>query len=146
MRDLSFTIDAVVHGTGKDREGTITAGGEMIRYSAPAAMGGKGVGANPETLLISAVTACYSLTLLYFLQKKRLAVTELAVKTEGIVSGHPQKHRYDKIIVNPTVHGGERARFEEYQTAAAQARDNCFIGQTVAKGQVAYEVGSVKIA
>jgi len=145
MADLSFTIDAVVHGTGKDREGTITAGDEMIRYSTPASMGGKGVGASPETLLISAVTACYSLTLLYYLQKKRLAVTELAVKTEGIVSGHPQKHRYARIIVNPTVHGGKRARFEEYRAAAAEARDNCFIGQTVAAGQVAYEVGAVEI-
>lgn len=145
MTDLSFTIDAVVHCTGKDCEGTITAGGEMIRYSAPVEMGGKGVGANPETLLISAVTACYSLTLLYFLQKKRLAVTELAVKTEGIVSGYPQNLRYDKIIVNPTVHGGERARFEEYRTAAAEARDSCFIGQTVAARQVAYKVGAVEI-
>lgn len=145
MTDLDFTIDAVVHGTGKDREGTITAGDEVIHYSAPEEMGGKGVGANPETLLISAVTACYSLTLLYFLQKKRLAVTELAVKAKGIVTGHPQKLRYDRIIVSPTVHGGERARFEEYRTAAAEARDSCFIGQTVAAGQVLYKVGAIAI-
>lgn len=145
MADLSFTIDAVVHGTGKEREGTITADGERIRYSVPAAMGGKGVGASPETLLISAVTACYSLTLLYYIQRKRLLVTELSVKTEGIVSGHPQKHRYAKIIVNPTVHGGEPSRLEEYRAAAVEARDNCFIGQTVAAGQVVYEVGAVEI-
>lgn len=145
MTNLSFTIDAIVHGAGKDCEGTITAGSEVIRYSAPATMGGKGIGANPETLLISAVTACYSLTLLYLLQKKRLAVSELAVKTEGIVSGHPQKLRYDKITVNPTVRGGERARFDEYRATAAEARDSCFIGQTVAAGQVMYELGTVKI-
>jgi len=145
MEDLSFTIDAVVHGTGKEREGTITVGGQMIRYSVPDSMGGKGVGASPETLLISAVTACYSLTLLYYLQRKRLPVTNLAVRTEGIVSGHPQKHRYAKIIVNPTVHGGERERVEEYRAAAAEARNECFIGQTVAAGQVVYEVGVVEI-
>ncbi len=145
MADLSFTIDALVHGSGKDREGAITANGETIRYSVPATMGGKGVGMSPETLLLGAVTACYSLTLLYYLQRKRLAVTELAIKTEGIVTGHPQNDRYARIIVNPTVHGGERARLEEYRAAAVEARDNCFIGQTVAAGQVAYEVGTVEI-
>lgn len=146
MTDVHFTIDAVVRGTGKDREGMIIAGDEKIRYSAPAPMGGKGTGANPETLLISAVTACYSLTLLYLLQKKRLAVSELAIKTEGIVDGHPQKHRYAKIIVNPTVHGGDDSQLKEYQVAATEAHDKCFIGQTVAKGQVAYEVGKVAVA
>lgn len=145
MADLSFTIYAVVHGTGKDREGSITADGETIRYSVPAKMGGKGVGTSPESLLISAVTACYSLTLLYYLQRKRLAVTELAIQTEGIVTGHPQNDHYARIIVNPTVHGGERARLEEYRAATIEARDNCFIGQTVAAGQVVYEVGAVEI-
>jgi peroxiredoxin-like protein len=124
----------------------IIAGDERIRYSAPESMGGKGTGANPETLLISAVTACYSLTLLYLLRKKRLAVSELAVKTEGIVDGHPQKHRYAKIIVNSTIHGGDGSQCNEYRAVATEAHDKCFIGQTVAKGQVAFEVGKVTVA
>lgn len=146
MTDVHFTIDAVVNGTGRELEGMIFAGDEKIRYSAPESMGGKGTGANPETLLISAVTACYSLTLLYLLRKNRLAVSELAVKTEGIVDGHPQKHRYAKIIVNPTIYGGDGSQLKEYRAVATEAHDKCFIGQTVAKGLVAYEVGEVAVA
>ena len=58
-----------------------------VPYSAPGSMGGKGVGASPETLLISAVTACYSLTLLAYLQKRRLPYREIEVKTEGMSPG-----------------------------------------------------------
>jgi organic hydroperoxide reductase OsmC/OhrA len=109
-------------------------------------MGGKGVGASPETLLLSAVTACYSLTLLAYLQKRRLPCSNVEVKTEGVVTGFPQNDKYAKIIVNPAVNGGDSARQKEYQDAAAEAREHCFIGQTVAAGGVAYELGSVTIS
>lgn len=44
-------------------EGELTLGGKPITCSAPAVMNGRGVGTNPEELLVSAVAACYSLTL-----------------------------------------------------------------------------------
>ncbi len=144
--DLSFTIHAVIAGVGRDAEGTILVDGERVRYSAPSSMGGKGVGASPETLLISAVTACYSLTLLHHLRKHRLPLVELAIRTQGIVNGHPRHHRFARIIVNPTIRGGDPARDDEYGSAASEARDHCFIGQTVAAGGVAYEVGAVEVA
>jgi organic hydroperoxide reductase OsmC/OhrA len=108
-------------------------------------MGGKGVGASPETLLISSVTACYSLTLLAYLQKRRLPYVDVVVKTEGIVTGFPQHDTYAKIVLNPAIQGGATSRQKEYQDAAEEARDHCFIGQTVAAGGVAYEVGDVTI-
>ena len=112
MADLSFFITATVKGTGKDREGVISVDGHSIRFSAPASMGGKGAGASPETLLISAVTACYSLTLLYCLQKRRLPVTEIAVSTEGVVTGFPQHDKYARIVVSPVFRGGDAASID----------------------------------
>lgn len=145
MADLNFFIESTISGSGKDREGVISVDGQEVRYSGPASMGGKGVGASPETLLISAVTACYSLTLLAYLQKRRLPYVHVVVKTEGIVAGFPQHDTYAKIIVNPVIHGGDPSQQKEYQDAAAEARDHCFIGQTVAAGGVAYEVGTVTV-
>lgn len=112
MADLSFFITATVKGIGKDREGVISVDGHSIRFSAPASMGGKGAGASPETLLISAVTACYSLTLLYYLQKRRLPVTEVAVSTEGVVTGFPQHDKYARIVVSPVFRGGDAASID----------------------------------
>ncbi len=146
MADLSFFIDATARGTGKDREGVISVDGHSVRFSAPASMGGKGAGASPETLLISAVTACYSLTLLAYLQKRRLPYSEIAVRTEGVVTGFPQHDTYARIIVSPVFHGGDAARQEEYRAVAIEARDNCFIGRTVAAGGTAYDVGAVAFA
>ncbi len=146
MPDLSFFIDATVRGAGKDREGVISVDGQSVRFSGPASMGGKGVGASPETLLISAVTACYSLTLLAYLQKRRLPYLQVSVRTEGVVSGFPQHDTYARIRVNPVFGGGDAARKDEYQAAAVEARDHCFIGQTVAVGGVAYELGPVSFA
>ncbi len=146
MADLSFFIDATARGTGKDREGVISVDGQSVRFSAPASMGGKGAGASPETLLISAVTACYSLTLLAYLQKRRLPYNEISVRTEGVVTGFPQHDTYARIIVSPVFRGADAARQVEYQAAAIEARDHCFIGQTVAAGGTAYEVGAVTLA
>ncbi len=146
MSDLVFVTDAVAAGQRRDREGTITVDGERIHYAAPAAMGGKGVGASPESLLISAVTACYSLTLLYYLQQENLPVREVAIHTEGVVVDHPAHDRYSKITVSPSIRGGVPDRDSDYQAVARAARDNCFIGQTVAAGGVSYEVGSVTVA
>jgi hypothetical protein len=43
--DLTFSIDVLVSGTGKDREGILTVDGQRLPYSVPRSMGGKGVGA-----------------------------------------------------------------------------------------------------
>jgi peroxiredoxin-like protein len=145
MADLSYFVEATTAGTGKDREGRLTVDGQSLPYSVPANMGGKGVGASPETLLISAVTACYSLTLLAYLKKRQLPYTDIAVRTQGIVTGFPAHDTYAKIIVNPTIRGGNPAQRQEYRDAAEESREHCFIGQTVAAGGVAYELGNVGV-
>jgi peroxiredoxin-like protein len=145
MADLSYAISAVGRGTGREREGTISVDGHTVTFSAPANMGGKGSGASPETLLLSAVTACYSLTLLAILQKRQLAVESISVQTDGTVTGHPRETKFAAIVVNPGIHGGDVSRAAEYRGAADEACTICFIGQTVAAGGVAYNVGTVTV-
>lgn len=144
-REIIFEITAAIAGSGRTAEGTLSVDGERIVYSEPAPMGGKGAGASPETLLISAVTACYSLTLVYYLQKRTLAATDVFIRTQGLVLRDARGEHYAKITVNPTIRGGDPARGGDYHAAAVEARDHCFIGQTVAAGGVAYEVGAVDV-
>ncbi len=145
MTELSYKVSAAWSGTGKAGEGTLVVGDHTVPYSVPANMGGKGKGASPETLLISAVTACYSGTLYHFLQKRRLPVAWIEVATEGFVADYPEKPRYSRIVVSPTIVGGAADRQDDYTEAARLARDHCFIGQTVAAGGLTYEVGTVTV-
>lgn len=144
MADLTFEISAKWAGTGRTGEGRLTTGGKEITYSAPASMGGKGVGTSPEELLMSAVTACYSGTLFYGLQKAGLPVSTVDIRTQGVVEDYPGKARFARLVVHPTIAGGDPARKPEYEALAVEARDRCFIGKTV-RASVQYEVGTVSV-
>lgn len=146
MAEIRFEVNAWVGGSGGEREGVVRGEGHEMGFSAPSSMGGKGEGVSPETLLLSAVTASYGLTLLAVLQKRKLPVARVEVRAEGTVAAEATLEKYERISVHPTIVGADRARREEYAAAAARARDRCSIGQTVAAGGVAYEVGSVAIA
>jgi peroxiredoxin-like protein len=144
METLTFTVNAQWAGTGREGEGTLTLGGQPLRYSAPTSMGGKGVGASPEDLLVAAVTACYSGTLFRVLTQERLPAVHIAVTATGTVEGYPTQTRYSRLMVSPTIVGGDPARLAAYERAAARSRDLCFIGKTV-RDYLDYVVGPVTV-
>jgi osmotically inducible protein OsmC len=115
-----------------------------LELSGPKSMGGRGVGTNPEELLVCAVSSCYTATLFAVLRRARLPVDSLAVGASGTVTGFPGNTRFARIVVSPTILGGDVARREEYETAAGIAHDRCFIGHALAP-EVVYEVGSTRV-
>ncbi len=142
--DLVFNVTADWSGVGNAGQGTMHIGTDNYVYSAPANMGGKGVGASPEDFLIAAVTACYSGTLMRVLAQQRLAADSLTIQTVGTVADFPEKARFARITVNPTIKGGDPSQRDEYERAAEEARERCFIGKTV-RDYLRYEVGMVTI-
>lgn len=144
MTDLHYEVQAEWSGTGKQGSGRMIVGEQSFEYSAPADMGGRGIGYSPEDLLISAVTSCYSGTLYGVLVRRKLAVKRIGVHAEGHITGYPSEAKFARLIVHPTIYGGDEALTEAYADAAAAARMHCFIGKTIA-GNVDYEVGAVKV-
>ncbi|MGV3487180.1 MAG: OsmC family protein [Tuberibacillus sp.] len=145
MADLTF--DATLHwtGTGRSGEGQVTLNKDhSIIYSSPVSMGGKGSGVSPEDFLIAAVSTCYSGTLFALLIKIGLPVQHVSIKATGTVTGYPLNAKFAKLLVQPTIIGGNPVKQREYESAAKKARDKCFIGKTMA-GNVNYEVGTVKV-
>ena len=144
MADLRFSTEMNWGGTGREGEGIVRLGGEQITYSAPASMGGKGVGTSPEELLIAAVASCYSGTLIGVLKKSGLPVEQVKIRAEGEVTGYPLQAKFARLQVSSVIVGADHTKLAEYQGAAVEARNKCFIGKTIT-GNVTYEVGEVEL-
>jgi osmotically inducible protein OsmC len=63
MGDLGFGVEVSWVGRGREGAGTIQASDRLLELSGPQSMGGRGVGTNPEELLVCAVASCYTATL-----------------------------------------------------------------------------------
>lgn len=144
MSDLSFDVELMWSETGGKGAGEIQTDDLVLELSGPRSMGGRGVGTNPEELLVCAVSSCYTATLFGVLRRAQLPVDSLAVGASGTVTGFPGHARFARIVVSPTILGGDVERDPEYEAAAAIAHDRCFIGHTLAP-EVIYEVGSVRV-
>lgn len=144
MRELPFQVELEWSGSGRGGAGRILTDELEIELSTPAAMGGRGVGTNPEELLVCAVASCYAATLLGVLSRSGLPATSVSIDARGTVSGYPEQTRFDRVMVSPTIRDGDRTRVLEYEQAAEVAHDRCFIGRTIA-GNVDYEVGWVAV-
>lgn len=144
MNDLSFAVDLRWSGIGREGAGEIQADDLTFELSAPGSMGGRGVGTNPEELLVCAVSSCYTATLFAVLVRTELPVSSLAISANGTVTGFPRRPRFARLKVTPTILGGDVTRQAEYEAAAALAHDRCVIGGALAP-EVTYEVGSVDI-
>jgi peroxiredoxin-like protein len=145
MAELNFTSKLTWSG-GRLSRGLVEAGGEVFGFSVPASMGGLGAGTNPEELLLSAVGSCYTATLAATLEAAQLPAASMEVRVDGRVSDYPGRGaRVATITVSPTFVGVEPGRSAGYESAAAKARERCFVGRHL-DAQVDYRVGAVTFA
>lgn len=144
MHELAFEVEIEWSGSGRDGAGTFHAGDRMLDWSVPVSMGGRGEGASPEELLVSAVGTCYSATLMSVLRRKGLRADAVHVAASGTVAGHPAEARLERVTVSPTISGADPRRGFEYDRAAHVAHDRCLVGRAIA-GNVLYEVGQVVV-
>jgi peroxiredoxin-like protein len=142
MSDL--TIRADLSYSAADSAGEIAMHSGRYPFSIPADMGGKGKGTNPEELLLSAVAACFTLTLAIVLRIQKLPYTDLQIGAEGLVTGVPRDLEYQRVTVVPTITGTDAPRRADYLAAIEKAHQRCFIGQAL-KGNVEYVVGAVTL-
>ena len=137
MNDLTFGVEVRWSGEIRTQD-------RILELSAPETMGGRGVGTNPEELLVSAVSSCFGATLFGVLRRAQLPVDSLAIDATGVVTGFPGKSRFERLTVSPTILGGDRSRHAEYETAALRAHDLCLIGNAL-NPDVTYAVGPVGV-
>jgi peroxiredoxin-like protein len=143
METFEFLVDGQWNG-GRLGDGKVTTEGFSVAVSVPKDMGGPGIGANPEELLIASAANCYMITLAAVLEKREVKIDSFVMKTEGTVAREGGKLKFERIVHKPHLilsHGGdEQIKFVEECTHRAEKA--CFISQTL-KGSVEVSVEPV---
>src|SRR5438876_545811 len=83
-----FHVDSVWTGTSEG-DGTLRSSGGETAYGLPNDLGGKFGRTNPEELLLQSLAACYSLTLAYLAERRRLPVSRIDLSVDGDVIRQP---------------------------------------------------------
>jgi peroxiredoxin-like protein len=143
MAQHSWYLEANWNG---DRlgSGTMNAGNLKSEISVPSALGGPGIGTNPEEMLVGAAATCYLITLAAVLSNRKLPVAELTLKSEIVVENEPAM-KVEKIIHRPQIVLAADATDEQLDTAdkaAHRADKACMISKAL-DGNVEVSVEAV---
>ncbi len=146
MTDLRFEVETRWSGSGGEAVGSVLTGGQVVAWSVPASMNGRGEGTSPEELLAAAVATCFTATLGALLSQLVLPWQRITVGMEETVSGQGgQDRRISRLRVTPTLEGADPTQVEAYQRTAQLARRRCFVGRHLSP-EVSYEVGDVRLS
>jgi peroxiredoxin-like protein len=106
MPAIEHKYPVVVNWSGaREGNGDITpqTSGKMIPINVPTEFGGPGGETNPEELLTSAITGCYSITFGIVAANRKLPITGLQVHSEGTVEQNGAAFKYKQIVIKPTI-------------------------------------------
>ncbi len=109
----------------------VTFDGVTIAVSAAPAYGGDPRRANPEQLLVAALSACQALTYLSLCAKKRIAVVDYEDDADGSLDVGDGKMRMTHIVLRPHVTLESAANEAEARELIERAHRHCFIGNSV---------------
>ncbi|MCL5283895.1 MAG: OsmC family protein [Armatimonadetes bacterium] len=127
-----FKVCARLNG-GSDGEGLIkTSLVAPIGFGVPAQMGGAPQRTDPEELLLSAVSACYTITLSLIYERDGLTAPDLELDAFGQVERQPDRSlKFTQITLRPTIFISNPNEKQLAEELAASAEKQCFISNIV---------------
>lgn len=132
--DAPFTYESY----SRNHEILFKEGAGALTVSAAAAYRGDGTKADPEDLLVAALSSCHMLSFLAICAKKELAVESYRDDAEGFLetaasAGSPGKLWLTRVILRPHVvfSGGARPTSAEIEHMHHLAHQACFIANSV---------------
>lgn len=116
-------------GTREDlRAHLVTAGGQNVAGSCATDRGGDPAAADPEQLLVAAVSACHMLWFLDFSRRERLRVRRYEDAAEGEMDGT----RFVRVVLRPAIEWeGEEPAAEVVVGLHHRAHEECFIAKSL---------------
>ena len=129
---------------GRDGHGDLTPAhsGKSFAINVPPEFMGPGGETNPEELLTSAITGCYSITFGIIAANRKLPVTGLRVEAVGEVEQNGASFKYVKVTLRPHITLSADASDEQLTQAedfAHKADGYCIITNAV-RGNVSVSV------
>jgi len=129
---------------GRDGRGDVTPAhsGEQIDIAVPPEFQGPGGATNPEELLTSAITGCYSITFGIVAANRRLPITNVKTDAVGTVEQQGASFTYKSIVIRPTITLDGSATDEQVAAAeemAIKADAYCIVTNAV-RGKVEVSV------
>ncbi len=137
MTDMKINVNAVWNG-GVNGNGTLKADFLETKIAIPTSLGGSGDGANPKEVLVSSVTTCYTATLVFVLESRKLPVVELTVDSGANISENEFKITHHPHIVLSS--DATQEQIESAHRAAEAADKGCEVGNVLKKADVKIEV------
>ena len=140
MKNYSFTVNGEWQG-GWQGVGHVQSKGIDTVISVDQSMNGKGVGTNPDELLIASVQSCYLMTLGIHLDSHHIAYESISIRSEGVVTDEGGLH-FQSITHYPVLKLAQDADKETYRAAeevVASAERYCMIAKAL-KGNVEISV------
>ncbi|KWX88846.1 osmotically inducible protein OsmC [Paenibacillus riograndensis] len=134
MADQKINMNTVWYKDAKG-DGRIKSDNLQTQIAIPVPKGGSGEGAEPQQLLMSSAVACYTMTLAYMLDRRKVPVAGFFMDTEGNIAKGDQL----SITHRPHVVLNSGASNEDVSMAEAlilQAEKDCHIGQLLVKAGV----------
>lgn len=125
-----------VGGTLFEAEG---GGGARLQVDVPVARGGGGLGFSPMQLLLQALAACMSVTVVQILAKQRLTLERYEVAVRGERAEEPP-NPYTHIVVEHRLRGEGLTRPNLERLVAMVEDRYCSVAATLPRGLVEHNV------
>jgi peroxiredoxin-like protein len=106
MATINHEYPAVATWTGgREGGGTVRAehSGVENPINVPVEFQGPGGGTNPEELLVSAIVACYTMTLGIILANRKLPVKSIETAAVGLVEQNGPQFTYKAVTIKPVI-------------------------------------------
>lgn len=125
-----------VGGTLFEAEG---GGGARLLIDVPATKGGGGRGFSPMQLLLEALAACMSVTVVQILAKQRLSLEQYEVTVRGQRAEAPPSP-YTRIVVEHRLRGEGLTRPNLERLVAMVEERYCSVAATLPRGLIEHEI------
>jgi len=114
-------------------------GGARLQIDVPVAKGGGGLGFSPMQLLLEALAACMSVTVVQILAKQRLSLEQYEIAVRGERAEEPP-NPYTHIMVEHRLRGAGLTQANVERLVALVEERYCSVAATLPRGLIEHEV------
>jgi peroxiredoxin-like protein len=122
-------------------DGNLTLSTGNVEYGVPSQFGGAPGKTSPEELLLAALSSCFSMTLGFVFDKRKIPVRDLKMRAEGTVNRIERQLVLTSITLKPllTIANDDEKIRQDIDAAIERTKQACLISNSI-RGNVELKV------